>query len=100
MSLQGFKDSFFLRLHGAADALSQLANVLFMPRIKDTTPNESISGRSYRDGFPRLRFLIDQFFYRLFDEVGHCEKSFKNDVRRAKIEYLKYGQVLEKDDAP
>lgn len=63
------------------DAVSQLLNVLLLPRHKDTDANESISGRSYRCGWDRARKVID-FVFSPF-EKDHCRKAFESDVLRA-----------------
>ena len=41
------------RLIKIGDALSQLANVTLLPRHRETTANESISGRAHRLGWRR-----------------------------------------------
>lgn len=66
------------------DALSQLGNVLFLPRHKDTTANESISGRSHREGWKTLEATINLIF---FWDPDHCRKAVERDAARAK-EYL------------
>jgi len=61
------------------DALSQLGNVLNpLWDHRDTTPNESISGRSYRSGWTGMVRFIDF----LLGE-GHCEEAFLRDIERA-----------------
>jgi hypothetical protein len=56
-------------------------NVTFFPRIDDTNPNESISGRSDREGVVwRIKF-IDFLFSWL--EKEHCRQSFEKDYDRA-----------------
>lgn len=56
------------------DALSQLLNVALLPRHKETTANESISGRAHRCGWrsealpPRLP--VRQFMPELREELG------------------------------
>jgi hypothetical protein len=64
------------------DALSQLLNVMFLPRIDETTSNESISGRSYRQQWKYAQLIIDALFYPF--EKEHCKKSHLADVQRAK----------------
>lgn len=70
------------RLIKIGDALSQLANVAFLPRHQETNANESISGRSYRMGWRRTERVIDWLFAPW--EKNHCRKSYEADVRRAK----------------
>jgi hypothetical protein len=65
------------RLHRAADALSQLLNVL----IFDGDPNHSISGDAYRYGRKRLVRVIDYIFSPW--EANHCQRSYINDVVKA-----------------
>lgn len=69
------------RLIAIGDALSQLANVTFLPNLKDTTPNESISGRAYRKGWKRAEKFIDSLFSPF--EKNHCRRSYEDDVQRA-----------------
>lgn len=70
------------RLIMMGDALSQLANVTFLPNIHDTTANESISGRAYRSGWKRTQAVIDFIFLPI--ETQHCKKAHYADVQRAK----------------
>jgi hypothetical protein len=72
----------FNRIIAIGDALSQLCNVAFLPRLNETDPNESISGRSYRQGWTTAQKVIDALFY-VF-EKEHCKKSYEADVERAK----------------
>jgi hypothetical protein len=53
------------------NALSQLCNVVFL----NGHPNESISGRSYRENW-KLRHVIDAILW--FDE-DHCMNSHLNE---------------------
>jgi len=69
------------RIMSILDAMSQLFNVTFFPRVSDTDANESISGRSYREAIPWRVRLIDFIFSPL--ESEHCRKSFENDYARA-----------------
>ena len=64
------------------DALSQLLNVLLLPKHKYTTANESISGRAYRCRWTRTQKLIDWIFSPF--EKDHCRKAFESDLVRAK----------------
>jgi hypothetical protein len=70
------------RLISIGDAFSQLCNVAFLPRLNETDPNESISGRSYRQGWTKTQKVIDALFY-VF-EKDHCKKSYEADIERAK----------------
>lgn len=73
------------RLLKIGDALSQLANVAFLPNVHQTTANESISGRAHRMGWARTEKLIDCLFSPF--EKDHCKLSYEADIRRA-VEYL------------
>lgn len=70
------------RLIKIGDALSQLANVTLLPRHRETTANESISGRAHRMGWRRLERFIDTVF--LPWERDHCRRSHEKDVERAR----------------
>lgn len=74
------------RLIKIGDALSQLGNVsnLFWDH-RDTTPNESISGRSYRSGWKGMVRFIDFLLGQ-----GHCERAHIKDIHRAHILLLQY----------
>jgi|TARA_R110002020_G_scaffold468904_2_gene693519 hypothetical protein len=64
------------------DALSQLINVVF---FLSQNPNESISGRSYRqqeDWFWGGMMFGLNLLFRPF-ERSHCEKAHRADLRRA-----------------
>jgi len=63
------------------DALSQLLNVTFLSRHKETTANESISGRCYRCGWKRTEKVINFLFSWL--EKDHCRLAYENDIERA-----------------
>jgi hypothetical protein len=71
--------NYFIRV---SDAVSQLLNVVF---LFSQNPNESISGRCYRMRYKKqwqiAMAVIDFLFSPI--EVGHCEKSYDNDVLRA-----------------
>lgn len=56
------------------DSISQFANVLLL----DGDPNESISGRSYRQGWRKAVRVIDFFL-----GEGHCSGAYFADVQRA-----------------
>lgn len=66
------------------DGLSQLANVVI---FFGDNPNESVSGRSFRQKhywfWGKMLLLIDFLFLPFQKE--HCRKSHENDVRRASI---------------
>jgi hypothetical protein len=70
------------RLIKIGDAFSQLVNVAVLPNHKDTTANESISGRAYRQGWKNARKVIDFLF--LPFERDHCKKSHEADLQRAR----------------
>lgn len=69
-------------LNRCGDALSQLVNVVIF--LSDN-PNESISGRSYRQKhhwfWGKMLLVIDAMFYLVQKE--HCRKSHDADVKRA-----------------
>lgn len=71
------------RLIKIGDALSQLANVTFLPRHRETTANESISGRCHRCGYVGLARIID-FIFKPW-ESDHCRKSHEKDLERARL---------------
>ena len=64
------------------DALSQLFNVMLLPRHKYTNANESISGRCHRCGWKWAEKVINALFY-VF-EKDHCRKAYIADVSRAR----------------
>lgn len=70
------------RLIKIGDALSQLINVAFLPRVSETTANESVSGRAYRQSWVKTVFFIDWLFSPWEDD--HCQKSHEADLKRAK----------------
>lgn len=69
------------RLVKIGDALSQLLNVLLLPRHRETTANESISGRCHRMGWKRAERAIDWLFSAW--EKDHCRRSHESDLDRA-----------------
>ena len=75
------------RLIAVGDALSQLLNVAFLTNLKDTTSNESTSGRAHRAGWKRTEKFIDWVASPF--EKDHCRLAYENDVRRAEalVEY-------------
>ena len=70
------------RLFKMLDALSQLGNVAwpFWPH-QETTANESISGRCFREGRGFARVVDALFFWQR--NPGHCERAHLADVDRA-----------------
>ena len=64
------------------DAVSQLINVVV---FLNDNPNESLSGRSYREKhhwfWGKMLKVIDFLFFLLEEE--HCRKSYENDLKRA-----------------
>ena len=71
----------FERFVKIGDALSQLGNVLWpFWSIKDTTANESISGRCFRE--KRIfRYVVNTLF---FWQEDHCKRAYEKDLERAK----------------
>lgn len=69
------------RFYKIGDALSQLFNVALLPNHKETTPNESISGRAHRCGWVRTEKFIDWLFSPW--ELNHCRVSYEMDLQRA-----------------
>jgi hypothetical protein len=69
------------RIWKILDALSQLANVTLIPNHKDTTANESVSGRAYRKGWGIRHFINLLFFW----QENHCEAAYFNDLARARL---------------
>ena len=69
------------RIVKIGDALSQLVNVAALPRHRETTANESVSGRAYREGWRVARWIDALFFWQR--EPGHCERAYLADVERA-----------------
>lgn len=63
------------------DALSQLVNVALLSRHKETTANESISGRAHRCGWTMAESVIDALFF--FWEKDHCLRAHLLDIQRA-----------------
>jgi hypothetical protein len=57
-------------------ALSQLANVMLL----NGHPNESISGRSYREGWKVMTVINVVFFW----QANHCRGAHHKDVEWAK----------------
>ena len=65
------------------DALSQLGNVSWpFWSNEDTTANESISGRCFREG-RWFMYVIDTIFF-WQQNPGHCERAYLSDLDRAR----------------
>ena len=67
------------------DALSQLGNVAIFSLFwghRDTSANESISGRCYRQG-RWFRHVVDALFF-WQRNPRHCERAYLSDLERAK----------------
>jgi hypothetical protein len=64
-------------LSGIWSASSQWFNVV----VLFGHPNESISGRCYREPWPRLMSLINKMF---FWQVNPCKSAYTNDLKWAK----------------
>lgn len=69
------------RIIKIGDALSQLLNVALLPNHKDTTANESISGRAHRCGWKRTEKFINLIFSAW--EKDHCRLAYEADNERA-----------------
>jgi len=54
-------------------------------------PNESISGRCYREPWPKLMWLVNKAF---FWQVNHCKSAYTTDLKWAK-EYIENDKSLE-----
>lgn len=64
------------------DAVSQLGNVANpLWDHTDTTANESISGRAYRNGL-WIEWYINAVFY-FFGYSDHCRTAYIKDIERA-----------------
>ena len=70
------------RIIKIGDAISQLVNVLLLPNHKQTTANESISGRAHRCGWVKTEKVINKLFSPW--EPEHCKASYLADVERAR----------------
>lgn len=69
------------RLVMIGDALSQLGNVAWpFWSVRDTSANESISGRCYRER-RAFRHVINALF---FWQDDHCRIAFEADLARAR----------------
>ena len=69
------------RIIKIGDALSQLVNVALLPGHRQTTANESISGRAHRMGWRRIERVIDAVFSPF--ERDHCRRAHEADLARA-----------------
>lgn len=69
------------RLINVTDALSQLGNVLFLPRPHDTNANESISARCHRENWT---FAIRVVNLLCFWDPDHCRAAYDRDIERAR----------------
>lgn len=81
--------SLLRRLHNIGDALSQLLQVICAPRPFDTNANESLSGRSHREGW-WLEKAIDALFWVI--ERDHCKNAVLRDAERAKAYLRQIGE--------
>lgn len=68
-------------------ASSQLLNVLLSSKVTQTTPNESISGRAYRQRQRKEKY-IDLLFKVFRGEDNHCRNAYYEDLRQAE-EYIR-----------
>ena len=78
---------FKIRLWFIFVAFSQLLNVAFVSKIKQTTPNESISGRAYRQKQVKEKY-INFIFKLLRNENEHCKNAYYEDLKQAR-EYIR-----------
>lgn len=82
----------YLYLQRVGSAASQLLNTLL---FNGKRPNESISGRSYRqslDGSVKWQYsqsVINRFF-KLFGQRDHCRKAYLNDIVEARLLLAEY----------
>jgi len=77
------------RLIAMGDALSQFVQVTFCPhRDRPPNPNESLSGRSYREGWWTEPLINLLFFWQR--DPGHCDRADRNDYERAKRKVAEY----------
>lgn len=72
-------------LHRVGDATSQWINAAFLRG----EPNESISGRSYREGW-RIKWWIDMVL-----GAQHCRDSFVSDLWRARLLVERHGDIVD-----
>ena len=64
------------------DALSQLGNVVWpFWSVRDTSANESISGRAHRQDWKKLKRIINLLF---FWQEDHCKAAYDADLERAR----------------
>jgi hypothetical protein len=83
------------------DATSQLLNVTFL----GGRPNESISGRSYRQRYESAAWgksmkYIDSAFKALIGQENHCYNAFRNDVIRATETHKRYSSTINTENTP
>jgi hypothetical protein len=70
------------RIVKIGSALSQLINVALFPHHVETTPNESVSGRAYRQSLAIEQWIDAVFFWQ--SNPKHCERAYLSDLERAK----------------
>lgn len=78
MHLDTLMNRFLRQLLVVGDALSQMANAIFL----GGEANESISGRSFREPWPRAKKIIDILFSPF--QKDHCKEAFLKDLHRAR----------------
>lgn len=66
------------RLTRSFDATSQWLNTVLL----NGNPNESISGRAYREGWKKTEWVINTL---LFWDINHCYWAYINDIARAEL---------------
>jgi hypothetical protein len=77
------------RLIAMGDAASQLVQVTVCPhRDRSPNANESLSGRSHREGWWTEAVIDALFFWQR--NPGHCERADRNDYERAKHKVMEY----------
>jgi hypothetical protein len=72
-------------LHKCGDATSQWVNAA----VLNGNPNESISGRSYREGWS-VKWWIDS----VFPGNQHCREAWVMDIWRAALIVERYGDSI------
>ena len=71
------------RLIAMGDAASQLVQVALCPhRDRPPNANESLSGRSYVEGWWTEPLIDALFFWQR--NPGHCERAYRKDCERAR----------------
>jgi hypothetical protein len=83
------------RLIAMGDAASQFIQVTVCPhRNRPPNANESVSGRSHREGW-WTEVVIDALFF-WQRNPGHCERADRKDYERAKRKVMEYEETSKK----